>query len=91
MSVYILHEYPIKLPDGSKPCIMTADNEEQLHAMAERIYVDKTKFNDIKGAMFYIISRSQMKKAINNGVLVGIKARELIRFKKAFPIMQQRD
>lgn len=91
MAVYILHEYIIKLPDGSKPCIMTADNLEQLHAMAKLIYVSPDRFNDHDGAAFYIISRSQMKKAINNGALKGDEAREVIRFKKHFPIMQQRD
>jgi len=91
MAVYILHEYPVKLPDGSKPCIMTADNEEQLHAMAKLIYVSPDKFNDQDGAMFYMISRSQMKKAVNNGAVKGDEARELIRFKKHFPYMQQRD
>lgn len=90
MAVYILDEYPIKMPDGSKPCIMTADNEYQLHAMAELIHVDSSKFSDSNGK-FYVVSRTQMKKAIVNGALHGKQAREVIRYKNFFPITQQMD
>lgn len=91
MSVYILYKYPITLPDRSKPCIMTADNEQELHEMATTINVKIDKFNTESDAKFYIISRTQMKKAINNGALTGAEARIMIRFKKAFPIMKQHE
>lgn len=85
MSVYILHEYPVARHDGSKPCIMTADNALQLHQMANIIGATPDNFNCEGGNYFYIISRTQMKKAVNNGALKGDEAQEMIRFKKAFP------
>jgi len=91
VSVYILHEYKVKMPDGTKPCIMTADNEKELHTVAELIYATKEQFNDTDGGKFYIITRSQMKRARNNGALTGHEAREMIRFKKQFPIMKQHE
>jgi len=89
MSVYILHEYNVMLPDGSKVCIMTADNETELHQMATTI--NAKNFCDELYSKFYVLSRSQMKKARNNGALMGDDAKVMIEFKKQFPIMQQHE
>ncbi len=87
MSVYVLTEYNHRLPDGSKVCVMSADTEDELHDMAKRIHIKPEKFSSESSVPFYIISKSQMKIARNNGVLTGEKAHAMIEYKKKYPNM----
>ncbi len=69
MSVYVYNHFNITMPDGAKPWIMVADNEQELHEMAKKL--DVTTFNGDGTNPFYIISKSKAKIARNLGAVYG--------------------
>ena len=90
MSTYILCGYDITLPNGMKPYIMTADSTEELHKLAKNSGIPMSSFNNTSDSPFYIISKSQMKKAINNGCLDEAESKAMLTVKKKFPQMINR-
>lgn len=76
MSVYVYNEFDIPLPDGSKPWLMCADTEQELHEMANKI--GAKIFSDEGTNPFYIVSRTKAKLARSHGAIYGEKAKQAI-------------
>lgn len=76
MTVYVYNEFDYPTPDGSKPWLMCADTEEELHVMAKKIGAEV--FSDESVNPFYIVSRQKAKLARNLGALYGQQAKDTI-------------
>jgi len=78
MSVYVIDDY-IRRPTGRKAYTMTADTLEEYNKMIALLNVEPSMMSNYR---FCILSKTQMKKAKNNGALIDNDARAIIALKK---------
>ena len=74
MAVYMLNNIRIKLPNGVRPCSLSADTAKELDDFAAKLGLTEEQLCVTDKYRFYSISATMGKKAVNMGALTGEEA-----------------